>query len=852
MNASSKLASPLSAASLLSVIDCSALPVHAFASEICNSVKNNQVVVIKAPTGSGKSTQVGKLLINTGWRVVVTQPRVLAARSLAMRVAEELGEKLGQRVGVRTRQDRVENKNTELLFATDGLALVRELCSARKYNVLVIDEVHEWNLNIEVLVAWSKIQVATDPNFRVVLMSATLDANDLAAYFNHAPVISVPGRQYPVLDQEAGKDLVDDTVKLLQKGHNVLVFQPGKGEISSFVRDLEETGVKAEILPLHGDLSAEDQQRCFASYRRPKCVVATNVAQTSITIPDIDAVVDSGLEKRTETVNGIEGLYLRPISKADSEQRKGRAGRTKPGVYINHCGEEQPSYGLSEIMRTRLDRTVLRLASLGFDATELEFFHQPPREAVRQAKRTLITLGCLTSNNQITDIGRQVMDLPIDVRFARMIVAADKSCIDEILLIAALFESGEITRRKDKDKNDITHLWKALVPKEEKDSDALAQIAVYEKVKDMTPAQMEKNGVHPKSVRRLRENHKALREALKGQIVAQEGKADREHLLTAICAGLIEHVYKREGQYCTDADSDSRMLSQDSVLSYGSAGLVVGVPFDIEFTGRYGEKKQLHLLSFVTRVTPEILMKVAKIDVRDGELSFDTGMDSVVGEQIKSFNGLTIERTTVPASDHPHAAAVFANWLAADLNSYFSSSWPDNVADKLKATYAQYERTSLYGTRVLPGTRPELRDWIEKKLEGKKCLAEVDWTAFRLEPLDPKLVESSKPKRSSFWEDDIIQRSPLDRDPYSPYSGYRSKEQPRSFGNSSVFDNPLFSSLRNTEPVSVTRGPTSFTNEGKRWFRCTSCSATQRVTKEQVQALPVTLTCMCGKSGETV
>jgi HrpA-like RNA helicase len=292
-----------------------------------------------------------------------------------------------------------------------------------------------------------KRQIEAGADFKVVLMSATLEADKLAAFFNGAPVIEVPGRLFPVEVKTPSMRLIDDVAALVSAGRNVLVFQPGKQEITETCAALERMEVNAEILPLHGELSPEEQAKCFRHYGRPKVVVSTNVAQTSVTIDDIDAVVDSGMERRIELVEGVEGLYLKPISLADSKQRKGRAGRTKPGIYIDHCGaSNRPDFSVAEIMRKRLDQTVLRLAIAGFDMEELEFFHQPEKSEIHDARQTLIGLGCMKADGSVTKIGKFVNRLPVSVQYARMLVEAERlGVVDDVLTVAAIMEMGGIT-----------------------------------------------------------------------------------------------------------------------------------------------------------------------------------------------------------------------------------------------------------------------------------------------------------------------------------------------------------------------------------------------------------------------
>lgn len=221
-----------------------ALPISNFKNEIMTKVRENDVVIITAETGAGKSTQVPQYLLEAGYNMAITQPRRLAVRSVSARVAEELGEKLGGRVGYRTAVGANDSRDTQCLFCTDGLALVRELMGQQKKQLLILDEVHEWNENVEVLVAWAKRQIASDGGFKVILMSATLEADRLSRFFGGAPVISVPGRLFPVEQRERGENIEADAAQLVMEGRNVLIFQPGKAEIDATIATLKKDGAK--------------------------------------------------------------------------------------------------------------------------------------------------------------------------------------------------------------------------------------------------------------------------------------------------------------------------------------------------------------------------------------------------------------------------------------------------------------------------------------------------------------------------------------------------------------------------------------------------------------------------------
>ena len=644
----------------------STLPITAFRKTIVEAVRNGPVTVITAETGAGKSTQVPQYLLDEGCDLVVTQPRRLAARTVAQRVAEEIGEELGGTVGYRTAVDRQDSPATRCLFCTDGLALVRELMGANR-GVLVLDEVHEWNENMEVLVAWAKRQIATGADFKVVLMSATLEAEKLAAFYNGAPVISVPGRLFPVESRNPASRLVDDVAALVRDGRNVLVFQPGKQEIIDTTSALEQMQVNAEILPLHGELTPQEQAKCFKHYGRPKVVVSTNVAQTSVTIDDIDAVVDSGLERRIELVDGVEGLYLKPISLADATQRKGRAGRTKAGIYIDHCSSSsRPDFPVAEILRKRLDQTVLRLAIAGFDMELLEFFHQPTKSEIHDAKRALVSLGCMTADGQVTKIGRLVNRLPVSVQYGRMLVEADRlGVVDDVLTVAAILERGGITvptpSRNQPDRPD----WRRMVPGET-ESDVMGQLLVWQMADNMTKDEMREKGVSLRSFFRAKEIRQHLAQAVK-QFFRFGSTGRREDILKAVCAGMVDHLYKGSYGRYTNGEGIERELGSGSLVR--GADWLVGKAFDLQVKTRRG-MMTLKLIELTSKVDPMWLVEIApQLTERKNALNprYDSAKDVVVSTTQTYFNGAMVREEMVADGENPEAANVFASWVASQV-----------------------------------------------------------------------------------------------------------------------------------------------------------------------------------------
>ncbi len=643
------------------------LPIAAFKEEILAAVRENPVVIITAETGAGKSTQVPQFLLEDGYTMVVTEPRRLAARTVSERVAEEYDCEFGREVGYRTAYERKDSAETRCLFCTDGLAMVRELMRQGQHDVLVLDEVHEWNLNLEVLVGWVKHSLALGAEFKVMLMSATIEAEKLSAFFDGAPVISVPGRLFPVEEKMAtARDIAGEVITLLQAGRNVLVFQPGKREIGEACELIRQSGASAEIIPLHGDLEPGEQARAFRHYGRPKCVVSTNVAQTSVTIDDIDAVVDSGMERRTEVVDGVEGLYLKPISQADSRQRKGRAGRCKPGIYIDwHPCVTRDEFPKAEILRTRLDQTVLRLAEAGFDMEELSFFHQPDKAEIHEAKRALKALGCMDDGGKVTTIGHKVSKLPVSVQFARMLVEADTlGVVDDVLTITAILEQGGITTRP-RDRYDEPE-WKKLVVGEQS-SDLMVQLAVWRAAENMRKDEMQEKGVFVKAFFQAKEKRRHLAEALYDKVRTFRSNGNRDNILKAVCSGMVDHLYKSEYGDWKNGDGQIRQLARESVVR--DASWIVGLPFDLEITTRRG-KMTLHLVQMATKVNPSWLIEIAPQLVRleqglDPQYSADTDVCTSVCRT--HFNGQQVAEVREATPEHPESARLFAEWVAGRM-----------------------------------------------------------------------------------------------------------------------------------------------------------------------------------------
>ena len=589
--------------------NCTALPVDSRTDEILETIYTNIVTIITAPTGSGKSTRIPQMLLRSGSRIVVTEPRRLAARSLAEYVGLQLDGCVGLQVGYRTGFERHDSTATRLLYCTDGLQLVRELLGHnKKRDVLILDEFHERNIAQDLLLAWCRRSLEHNPWFRLVVMSATIDAARISEYFWGAPIIHIPGRMYPVTTLPAGHSLGEDIVCMLKKSKNVLVFLPGKREIYATLAYLNQTDVDAIFLPLHGELDPSEQERCFRHYNVPKCILATNIAETSITIDDIDVVIDSGLKRESLAFNEVEGLYTVPVSLAEESQRMGRAGRTKPGEYISHCpvmSRERKRYPEPEIKRRLLASVYLRVKADGrLNMQELTFLDQPARDQIPIARRTLIRLGCLDQIGEVTAIGAKVNRMPVSPQLGRMIVEAERwGVVQDVIDIAALIEAEGIVDRDNSS-------WRKRFAPSEQDSDVLAQLAAFQAARELLQEgqnELADLGINVRALKRAVEiSDKIHQLPLLNFSQSPCRLRRRKKLLLCLCAGLVDHVYRKEGTAWNNGDG-RRFLGHDSVVPRSSEYLV-GIPFDVNTESDDGHEAT-RLIVWATRIPETLISK---------------------------------------------------------------------------------------------------------------------------------------------------------------------------------------------------------------------------------------------------
>jgi HrpA-like RNA helicase len=480
-----------------SVVVVPELPIAQYQSEIIASVRDHRTLIIVSQTGSGKTTQIPKYLLSSsvlnGKRIAVTQPRRVAAVTVAQRVSQELGGNVGEVVGYNVRFDCKVSKATRIKYLTDGM-LLREALVDRfldEYGIIVLDEAHERTTNTDVLFALLKdLQKTKRTNLRIVIMSATLQIAHFAKYFffaggNIAPgkIMQIPGRTFPVqifYTDVPQKDYIDAAVRTIYQIHSenlevsgdILVFLTGQDDIESSVAMLKEANINfvtirqpaLNILPFYAALPQEQQMKVFkpSSDGARKVVLATNIAETSLTIPGIKFVVDCGLSKKKlfAPSTGVDMLISVPISRAEGWQRSGRAGREQPGIcyrlYTEQTFDELSENIVPEILRSNLSIVALQLKSLGIEnILSFDFIDRPPLESLKYAIEDIFSLGCLDEEGDLTLLGKDLAKLPIDPKFGKALLCAkNANCLTEMLSIISLLsvESLYFVPRDDEQK----------------------------------------------------------------------------------------------------------------------------------------------------------------------------------------------------------------------------------------------------------------------------------------------------------------------------------------------------------------------------------------------------------------
>ncbi|KAM6498648.1 P-loop containing nucleoside triphosphate hydrolase protein [Amanita muscaria] len=557
------------------------LPIYKLRNPLLQAIGDHQVLIVVGDTGSGKTTQMTQYLAESGYadkgKIACTQPRRVAAMSVAKRVAEEVGCRLGQEVGYTIRFEDCTSPETRIKYMTDGMlqreCLIDPLCS--HYSVIMLDEAHERTIATDVLFGLLKKAVKRRPDLKLIVTSATLDAEKFSKYFYGCPIFTIPGRTYPVetlYTKDPESDYMDASLITVMQIHlseppgDVLLFLTGQEEIDTACEILFERmkalGPKVPeliVLPIYSALPSEVQSRVFEPTPpgARKVVIATNVAETSLTIPGIYYVIDPGFSKQNayDARLGMDSLVVMPISQAQARQRAGRAGRTGPGKCYRLYTEaafrnEMLPNSIPDIQRTNLSYTILQLKAMGInDLLSFDFMDPPPAPTMLTALENLYALSALDDEGLLTRLGRKMADFPMEPPLAKMLIASvDMGCSEEILSIVAMLSVQTVFYRP-KEKQGQADSKKAKFHQPE--GDHLTLLTVYNgwKAGNFSNAWCYENFIQARSMRRAQDVRKQLlgiMDRYKHDVVS--AGRDYNRVRKAICSGFFRHAAKKDPQ----------------------------------------------------------------------------------------------------------------------------------------------------------------------------------------------------------------------------------------------------------------------------------------------------------------
>ena len=695
------------------------LPVADRHDEIIKTIRDNQVTIICGETGSGKTTQLPKMCLELGRGVDGlighTQPRRLAARSVAARIAEELNTELGSVVGYKVRFHDHTNENSYVKLMTDGILLaeIRNDRYLNQYDTLIIDEAHERSLNIDFLLGYLRWLLPRRKDLKVIITSATIDPKRFAKHFNFdgkdAPVIEVSGRTYPVeiryhsLLQEANKaegkeetqkDMVQAIVDASDELMNgapggILVFLSGEREIreaSEALRKHHKPSV--EILPLFARLSAKEQNKIFHPTGARRIVLATNVAETSLTVPGIKYVIDTGLARisRYSWRSRVQRLPIEKISQASANQRSGRCGRTSDGVAIRLYAEDdyaaRSEFTLPEIQRTNLASVILQLASLNLgDVYDFPYLEAPDSGMIRDGYKLLFELGAVAKakgdNINITQMGRQLASLPIDPRLGRMLLAAkDQGVLDEVLVIVSALSVQDV-RERPMDKQQASDQKHSRFKDENSDFIALLKLWDYyhDKNGELSQGQLRKlcrrEFLSFMRLREWNETYRQLRMSLKGSLFGKDAQ-----LAKGGTKKSPPKIKTKTKNTIKEEEEDKYLPKYDAIHQSLLTGLLSNIGFkeeNQEYLGANGRKFYIFPASSLFKKSPKWIMSAEIVET-----------------------SRLFART---------AAKIQPQWVGYAAKHLLKYHYSEPRWEKRSAQVAADEKTSLYGIVINPRRR---------------------------------------------------------------------------------------------------------------------------------------------------
>jgi len=579
------------------------LPIAGKADEIIRLLKEHQIIIVAGETGCGKTTQLPKICLQAGLgvrgEIGHTQPRRVAATSVARRIAEEVDSELGGLVGYSIRFNNKLSEKTRVKLMTDGI-LLSELETdplLSRYEVIIIDEAHERSLNIDFLLGFLKRIVARRNDLKIIITSATIDPERFSKNFNDAPIVQVEGRSYPVevryrpledREQDNSADnLINGIVAAVdecsaESRGDILIFADGEGQIKTIVKQLARANLEqTEILPLYARLGLKEQQKIFAPNNKRKIIVSTNVAETSLTVPGIIFVIDIGTARvsRFSQRNKIQQLPVEKVSRASADQRKGRCGRIAPGICIRLFDEDdylqREDFTPPEIKRTNLSSVVLRLKAMGVDDVEsFPFMELPGERAWKVAFNSLFELAAIDEHQHITKIGKRMAQLPVDPQLARILVDPNLKAINEMLIFCSLMSVREVRERPHERQQKADQLHKKY---HDADSDVLTAIKLWNTLEEQKKALSSnafKNWCRDNLINFLgllewRRVYYQLKESLENlSVKINQSAVHPDDVHRALVPGFITHIFYRSQEVYYQGVRGLKVWIHPSSLSF--------------------------------------------------------------------------------------------------------------------------------------------------------------------------------------------------------------------------------------------------------------------------------------------
>lgn len=675
-----------------------ALPIDPHLPHLVDLLGQKRAVVLEAAPGAGKTTRVPRALLSAPWlgdqQVLVLEPRRLATRMAARRVAEELGESVGRRIGYQVRFEDVSSADTRVRFVTEGV-LTRKLLGdpeLRGVGAVLLDEFHERHLQGDLgLALLRRLQTTSRPDLRLCVMSATLETRPVAAYLADAPTLSVEGRRFDVAlehqTQPSQKPLHEQVAGAVARlvaggldGH-VLVFLPGAGEIRRAMEACEPIARDADLqlLPLHGELSPDEQDRAVRPCTKRKVILATNVAETSLTIEGVVAVVDSGLARVAahSPWSGLSTLRLQPVSKASATQRAGRAGRTQPGrclrLYTQADFNQRPAHEEPEVRRLDLAQTVLELASSGIRIDALDWFEAPPRASIEAATGLLRQLGALEADGSITTLGRQMARLPVHPRLARVALEAEtRGAGREGALLAAVLGERDVRDRR--------LFGGRTVDAATVESDAIDRLESMLEVmqRDLSPSAIRAASLDAGAVRAVDRARRQLERHVGRSKASMPWNKTEEALRLALLAGFPDRVAKRRSAGSRDlvfASGGAGQLSESSGVRHAQWVVALEAEERRAETGRSGGVQ----IRSCSAIEPEWLIELHDEQIEERtEAVWNASLERVDVLSRLTFGALVLDESPASSPD----PALVAQRLFEEARSKGAAAFadPDRLA----------------------------------------------------------------------------------------------------------------------------------------------------------------------------